>query len=651
MEIIYFNLCAIMAMTALALAILLRKLVKGRTNRIFIILLAVIIISGIADSWNLLYGPVIMPHTFNTKIRRVLINLYFITRNGTTPLYILYVASYMGIWHKVVGKTKLHLFWAIPIVIDLGVLFSNAFNGLVFSFSDNFEYQRGPLLYVLYVVAFYYLLLSLVMLVKHRYLLPRGKYIILLVFLPVNIISVLVQLVFFNIRIELFATAIWTIAMAIEVQRPEEMVDYVVGTGSYNAFLTDTKRNFMAKNPSSVLFIKFTNYNTLRTSIGLDFYSMMLRRMADKMYQMSKIMGVNGNIYYLDQGAFAVSVDIEKHDSLLDMGRILTAYMQEPINLNKLEIMLNAKVCLVDLPNDISNQESFLNFASTFHHKLPDTQRVISLSTVSDSKDFKMRNDMDAIINRGIKNNGFQMYYQPIYSIKQHKFVSAEALIRLQDDKYGFVSPALFIPAAEESGAIHQIGDFVLEDVCRFIGSSDFETLGLEYIEVNLSVAQCIEANLFEKIDGLMKKYGVKPSQINLEITETGVDYDPVTTDRNINLLKESGISFSLDDYGTGYSSIKRVVTLPLDIVKLDKSLVDEMDSPMMWTVIRNTVNMLQRMRKKILVEGVEDKRALDRFAEIGCDYIQGYFFSKPLSEEKFLEFIVYNNLGLDILP
>lgn len=650
MELIYFDVCAVSALIALTLALLLRKLTKGRTNKIFIILLLVIILSGITDIWDLLYGPVLVTHTYNTGIRRVILNMYFISRNGTTPLYILYVASYMGIWHRIVGKTKMHLLWAIPIVIDIGVLFSNIFNNKVYTFSEDFEYQRGPLLYVLYVVAFYYLIFSLVLLIKNRKLLPRGKYIILLVFLPVNVLSILIQLVFYDIRIELFATAIWTIAMAIEVQRPEEMVDYVVGTGSYNAFLTDTKRNFLAKNPSSVLFIKFTNHHMLRSSIGLSLYSMLLRRMADKIYQMSKIMGVNGNVYYLDQGAFAISVDFEKHDALLDMGRILTAYMQEPINLKQLEVMLNAKVCLVDVPNDISNQESFLNFASTFHHKLPDTQRVISLSTVSDSKDFKMRNDMDAIINRGIKNKSFQMYYQPIYSIKQQKFVSAEALIRLEDEKYGFVSPALFIPAAEESGAIHQIGDFVLEDVCRFIGSSDFETLGLEYIEVNLSVAQCIEANLFEKIDSLMKKYGVKPSQINLEITETGVNYDPETTDRNINLLRQNGISFSLDDYGTGYSSIRRVVTLPLDIVKLDKSLVDEMDSPMMWTVIRNTVSMLQRMHKKILVEGVEDKRSLDRFAEIGCDYIQGYFFSKPLTENKFLEFVVYNNLGLDIL-
>lgn len=143
---------------------------------------------------------------------------------------------------------------------------------------------------------------------------------------------------------------------------------------------------------------------------------------------------------------------------------------------------------------------------------------------------------------------------------------------------------------------------------------------------------------------GYMDKYGISPSQLNLEITETAVDYDPTTTDSNIRKLADLDISFSLDDYGTGYSNIRRVVSLPLSIVKLDKTLVDDMDSHQMWIVIKNTVRMLQRMNKKILVEGVETERALMKFDQIGCDYIQGYYFSKPLPEEDFIAFIRESN-------
>ena len=184
----------------------------------------------------------------------------------------------------------------------------------------------------------------------------------------------------------------------------------------------------------------------------------------------------------------------------------------------------------------------------------------------------------------------------------------------------------------------------MIDEVCRFIGTLDFEELGLDYIEINLSAAQCIENDLYERIRESMDKYGVRPDQINLEITETAADYDPEVTDRNINKLSADGIGFSLDDYGTGYSNITRVVQLPLDIVKLDKSLVDDMDIPSMWAVICNTVRMLRRMNKKILVEGVEDKRALNKFIDIGCDYIQGFYFSKPLPAKDYLEFVRERN-------
>jgi EAL domain-containing protein (putative c-di-GMP-specific phosphodiesterase class I) len=329
-----------------------------------------------------------------------------------------------------------------------------------------------------------------------------------------------------------------------------------------------------------------------------------------------------------------------------DMGRLIVAYLKESFSLSNLEIRLNSTVCICRLPEDLASYNSLINFTTSFYRTLPEMDQLIVLSDILNSKDFMMKNEIDEIIKRGIAGKKFRMYYQPIYSIAEDKFVSAEALIRLQDEEFGFVSPAIFIPAAEASGAIHDIGDFVLEDVCRFIHTPQFLNSGLEYVEINLSVTQCIEPKLVEKIRGLISKYQVKTSQINLEITETAVDYDPEITDRNIFSLWNMGFRFSLDDYGTGYSNIKRVVSLPLDIIKFDKSFVDEMDDPKMWIAIVNTVNMLKRMHKKILVEGVEDKRTLERFSDLGCDYIQGFYFSKPLNEDDFIQFVNKHNSG-----
>ena len=633
----------------LVIAQIVRKMTKGRTNMLFLALAVSVLLTCILNIWDGLYGVVLTISPYNLYLRYLINFVYFIVRNASPIIYIFYICSFLGVWHYLVNSKVMMLMFSVPYLVDVLLLLTNFFNKKMFYFDDNMAYTRGSWIVTLYAVAIYYIVMVMLVIIRNRKLITSSKLLLLLLFLPINGFAVIVQLFYPNMRIDNFATAIAIFAMAIEVQRPEETMDTIIGCENYNSFINQIGKIYKTADPKALLLLRFVNHNMLRGSIGHEKYTMLLHTITEKVYRLDKVMKCGSLVYYIEQGAFAIVASAKKYEELLDMGRMLGSYMQEPLKLGQLEVMLDTRICLVKIPDEISNYDSLLNFTATFHNKLPDTKRVMSLASVADSKDFRMRNDMDTIINRGIAKYNFQMYYQPIYSIEKGKFVSAEALIRLEDEQYGFVSPALFIPEAEESGAIHQIGDFVLEDVCRFIGSNDFASLGLEYIEINLSVAQCIESDLYEKIDALMEKYGVKPSQINLEITETGVDYDPVTTDRNISLLSNKGITFSLDDYGTGYSSIKRVVTLPLNIVKLDKSLVDDMDSPLMWTVITHTVSMLKRMNKKILVEGVENERALNKFTELGCDYIQGYYFSKPLNESQFLKFVIGKNFGVEI--
>ena len=159
---------------------------------------------------------------------------------------------------------------------------------------------------------------------------------------------------------------------------------------------------------------------------------------------------------------------------------------------------------------------------------------------------------------------------------------------------------------------------------------ADLKKMGLECIEINLSVAQCVETDLVYKVLNTLDKYELDVSRINLEITETAADFDPTMVDRNVHRLSEKGIKFSLDDYGTGYSNIKRVTSLPIDIVKLDKSFVDEMDDPQMWIVIRNTVNMLHEMKKDILVEGVEEEKTLNRFLNLDVNLYRAIISQGP---------------------
>ena len=149
-----------------------------------------------------------------------------------------------------------------------------------------------------------------------------------------------------------------------------------------------------------------------------------------------------------------------------------------------------------------------------------------------------------------------------------------------------------------------------------------------------------MDKNLADKILSVCKKYGVNPSQLNLEITETASIFTQRNMIKNINRLFETGYSFSLDDFGTGYSNLVRIASLPLNIVKLDKSFTWTENSEDLKIILENTINMIKKMNMKIVVEGVETEEMLKCFKDLGCEYIQGYYFSKPLPEYDFINYI-----------
>ena len=314
--------------------------------------------------------------------------------------------------------------------------------------------------------------------------------------------------------------------------------------------------------------------------------------------------------------------------------------LKKNTSFNGLDIALTPFIVLACCPEEITDFKMLMSFGLDFHKKNPYTGKVVNASEIYNPGQLDIRTNIDLIIDRALENNSFEVYYQPIYSVSQSRFISAEALIRLFDPQYGFISPETLITAAEENGAIHKIGEFVFDKVCQFIVSDEFKNLNLDYIEVNLSVAQIMNSDLPDTIFSIMKKYNVPADKINLEITETAADYAQRVMTENLDKLMQAGLSFSLDDYGTGYSNMKRVVQLPLKIIKLDKSFVDESNNPKMWVFLKNTVKMLKDMNMEIVVEGVETQEMLDAFSDMQCDFIQGYFFSKPIPKNDFVTFI-----------
>ena len=264
------------------------------------------------------------------------------------------------------------------------------------------------------------------------------------------------------------------------------------------------------------------------------------------------------------------------------------------------------------------------------------------------SDGMKREMEMCRLVNEAIDNDRVEVFYQPIYSTEKKYFTSAEALVRIRDEQGKLIPPNLFIGIAEKNGLILKLGEIVFEKVCTLLETSEVTKLGIEYIEVNLSVVQCEYEGLSNRFIEIMKEHNIPGNMINLEITESATMTSKNRLIRNIAELKDFGVGFSLDDFGTGQSNLNYIVEMPVDIVKFDRGMINAyFESNKAKYVMDAAMHMIQSLKLDIVSEGIETEEQLSIMKELGIQYIQGYYFSKPIPEAECMDFLRKSNLEM----
>ena len=244
-----------------------------------------------------------------------------------------------------------------------------------------------------------------------------------------------------------------------------------------------------------------------------------------------------------------------------------------------------------------------------------------------------VEDDMD----RALENNEFKVYLQPKYSTKKEQLSAAEALVRWIHPKYGFVSPAKFIPIFERNGFITKLDDFMLTEVSKLQAKWLSEGRKLVPISVNVSRAHFSQYDLAEHICGIVDAYKVPHEFIELELTESAFFDDKQILLDTIKKLKEFGFKVSMDDFGAGYSSLNSLKELPLDIIKLDAQFFRDIeDKKRADLIVCDTIKLAKKLGMQIVAEGIETREQVDFLAEQHCDLIQGFYFAKPLPVNEF---------------
>ena len=248
---------------------------------------------------------------------------------------------------------------------------------------------------------------------------------------------------------------------------------------------------------------------------------------------------------------------------------------------------------------------------------------------------------MEVDLRQGLLHQAFSLHYQPQVGVG-NRVIGAEALLRWTHPERGPVSPAEFIPVAEQSGLIVDMGEWVLQTACMQLARwSDMPACAELTLAINVSVHQFRQADFVDKVRRALTVHGAKPTQLKLEITESMFVSDQESIINKMVQLKGLGVGFSLDDFGTGYSSLSYLRRLPLDQLKIDQSFVREvLSDPNDAAIARTVIALGQNLGLMVIAEGVELQGQRDFLAQYGCEFCQGYLISRPLSIEAFDVFV-----------
>jgi len=501
---------------------------------------------------------------------------------------------------------------------------------------DEGGYRTGPMHWLLYASAIFYIALALIVLLMMSERLEKRNFIVSVLLVCFSFLPSLGQIVWPDILLNGMGMTIALYFMFFATIPPKVSFDAITGAMSMDAFFFHNKESMEQHAGEKILVFVPDDIVLVSEVSGVSGENAMLRNLAGRLQEEFSMRSV----YRCSDSAFAVTNPSGVDDQ--EIIKKAEAIASEPFGQGIFQMKGTVSLALIK-----TGCFTFETLSRAIEYSLDEAKRRGRGSRMALSEATARKFDRESMIDRAlleaVGDGGLEVHYQPIYSLKDKKYISMEALSRLSIDAYGPVSPEEFIPLAEKNGTISEIGLLVLDDACRFIKQSDDLGLGIECIEVNLSMEQCFSESLYGDVMEVMGKNEVDPRRINFEITESIAAASFQVLRETMEKLKAEGFSFSLDDYGTGYSNFSNIVSLPFDIVKIDKSLVKKgMDVEV--DVAEKLSSVFKALGLGIVAEGIEDEDTEKRMGEIGVDYIQGFYHSRPLSNVDAVKFLHDNN-------
>ena len=391
----------------------------------------------------------------------------------------------------------------------------------------------------------------------------------------------------------------------------------------------------------AILDMDIDNFKWINESYGHSYGDDTLREVARRLTRL--VLERGAYLARIGGDEFAIVLkDFYAKDELIAQIQQIISYIKEPYRIGEREFLLTVSVGVVIAPIDGTNcQVLTRNMDAAKFFAKTNGRDMYMFYNDSLSKTITDKLELQGEIRKAIEDKSFEVYFQPQIDLNSEQIIGFEALVRWNHAERGVVLPAEFIPAAEESGLIVQLGEFVLREACKKLKKWQNEGYVKQILAVNLSARQFKDRDFMEKVMNIIKETEIDPRQLELEITESMALDDLEYAIKTLKQLKEIGVSFALDDFGTGYSSLNYLKRLPVNQLKIDKSFMDRvLEDRSDRKIVETIIALAQDLDLIVIAEGVENLEQANFLKSVRCNKAQGYLYSRPVREVDIQEFL-----------
>ncbi len=501
-------------------------------------------------------------------------------------------------------------------------------------------YTEGPACLVTYLTAFVMILSTVFYTFFNKSKQNRKRDYAVRTWMLIWIIAALTQFLFPRLLLVGFASAIGVMILFFTLENPESNLDKKSGLFNYRVLVELMDQMYSQGKKFSLAIVNMDSEFVDGVSAN---------QLTAAFDEISKYLVSKGGKFTFKniQREFAIIFpDEERCDELIaDLNARFSAGFSMGEYSNRL-LKFRPLIMLIKDSDIAKNGDSILDLITYTKGKYVAAFGENIVPITAESIEIKERAEfIENTITDAMRDDRIEVFFQPIYNVESGLFTSAEALVRIRNVDGSLLPPGEFIPVAEASGLMEELGERIFEKTCVFLEENDLSDYGFKYVEANLSVVQCESDELAETYIDIIDRHHLHPEYFNLEITESAAVLTKDKLINNMKRLQQEGISFSLDDFGSGHSNLNYLVDLPVKILKYDMEMTKAyFANDKAKKVVVKTTSLAHEMDIRVVAEGVETELEFNELVKVGVDYIQGYFFSRPMPANEFVEFIKTRN-------